>query len=240
VSDDGSGDEAGEEIDLKPGVAEAEAAEDGGGEALFVFNADHGTGLGADFDGAGLEEILAADETEKVTFGIADRIDRIVSVDCGTHGGGEFQVRLKREDAIAVNDFAEALFRAGEKEVAHDEDAEEAVLVVGNVTVGDDGLLSEAAQTLDGLGDGHVGAEDANGWLHEPADTVFRIGLIAHPLAGFLDRGRGEDLAALFVVELLEDLLSDHGVEAVEGADGVGRGDFLQDVCGFVRSAGLQ
>lgn len=60
--DDGCGDEAGEEIDLKPRVAKAEAAEDGGGEALFVFNADHGAGLGADFDGAGFEEILATDE----------------------------------------------------------------------------------------------------------------------------------------------------------------------------------
>jgi hypothetical protein len=59
-------------------------------------------------------------------------------------------------------------------------------------------------------------------------------------LAGFFDRGSGEDLASLFVVDLLEDLLSDHGVEEVEGADGVGRGDFLQDVCGFVRSAGLK
>lgn len=113
-------------------------------------------------------------------------------------------------------------------------------MVVGDVTVGDDGLLSEAAQTLDGLCDGHVGAEDADGRLHEPADAVFGVGLIAHPLAGFLDRGRGEDLAALFVVDLLEDLLSDHGIETVEGADSVGRGDFLQDVCGFVRSAGLQ
>lgn len=113
-------------------------------------------------------------------------------------------------------------------------------MVVGDVTVGDDGLLSEAAQTLDGLCDGHVGAEDADGRLHEPADAVFGVGLIAHPLAGFLDRGSGEDLAALFVVDLLENLLSDHGVEAVEGADGVLRGDFLQDVCGFVRSAGLQ
>ena len=240
VSDDGSGDEAGEEIDLKPGVAEAEAAEDGGGEALFVFNADHGAGLGADFDGAGFEEILAADETEKATFGIADRVDGVVSVHRGTHGGGEFQMRLKREDAIAVNDFAEALFRAGEEEVAHDEDAEEAILFVGDVTVGDDGLLSESAQAFDGLCDGHLGAEDTDWRFHEPADAVFRIGLIAHPLAGFLDRGSGEDLAALLVVDLLENLLSDHGVEAVEGADGVGRGDFLQDVCGFVRSAGLQ
>jgi hypothetical protein len=47
-------------------------------------------------------------------------------------------------------------------------------------------------------------------------------------LAGFLDRGSGEDLAALFVVDLLEDLLSDHGVEEVEGADGVGWGDLLK------------
>ena len=147
---------------------------------------------------------------------------------------------LKREDTLFVNDFAETLLRAGEEEVAHDEDAEESVLIVGDITVGDDGLLGEAAQTLDGLCDSHLGAEDADWRFHEPADAVFGVGLISHPLAGFLDGGSGEDLAALFVVDLLEDLLSDHGVEEVEGADGVGWGDFLQDVCGFVRSAGLK
>lgn len=238
--DDGGGHEAGEEIDLKPRMTVAEAAEDGGGEAFFVFDTDHGAGLGADLDRAGFEEVLATDKAEEASVGVADGIDGEVAVDGGTHGGGEFHFGLEPEDVLGVHDFAEELIWAGEEEVAHDEDAEEAILVVGDVAVGDEGFLGEAAEAFDGLCDGHLRAENADGGFHEPSDAVFGVGLVAHPLTGFFDWSGGEDFAALLVLHFLEDLLGDHGVEEVEGFDGRGGSDFLEGVGGFVGGTGLQ
>ena len=71
-------DEGGDEIDLQPGMAEAQAARERRVEPLLLVHADHLARLGGDLDRLVAEQLLAADQPLQPPLGVADRIDRIM------------------------------------------------------------------------------------------------------------------------------------------------------------------
>ena len=75
-ADHGGRDKRGEQVDLQPGMAKAEAARQGRREPLLLVDADHLARLGADLDRLFGEQLLAADQPDQAALAVADRIDR--------------------------------------------------------------------------------------------------------------------------------------------------------------------
>ena len=160
-----------------------------------------------------------------------------MAVHRGAHGIGEWHFRPQRE-GIAEHDLRERGVRLGEHEIAHDDDAEELVRVIGDVAVGDERFFGETTQRLDGVAHLHRGPEHGNGRLHEPTDAVLGIRAIPQPLLRLFHRRGGEDGAAAHVRHLMQHLLRDHGIELLQNGGGIGLRRGFQQIGGLMRRAG--
>ena len=77
-ADHAGGDERGEEIELQPGVAEAEAARPGGGDALLRLDADHLSGLRREIQRLLLEDASGRGSCRPACLRVGHRIGRVV------------------------------------------------------------------------------------------------------------------------------------------------------------------
>src|SRR5258705_400894 len=77
--------EAGEQVELQPGVALLEAAQPGPREPLLFLEADHRARLQGDLDRLGLEHALPAQEADQALLLVDHRIHRIVAIEHELH-----------------------------------------------------------------------------------------------------------------------------------------------------------
>ena len=104
-ADHRGGDECGQQVDLQPGMAQAQRAAERGREPLLLVDADHLARLGGDLDRLLGEEILAAHEAGQPPRAVADRIDRIMAHDRGLQRVLELHLLAKREGRSGSSGF---------------------------------------------------------------------------------------------------------------------------------------
>ena len=232
-ADDEGRNEGGEEVELQPGVAHFQTADERGGEAFFFLHADHGAGLRGEFEGLGFGQGLSTDEADETPIRLANGVDRIVATERGFHRLEQRCVRLQ-EERVAQHEIAEAALRRVEQQVAGGDDAGEFVIVFRDEAVGDELVLGEFPEALDGRPHGVIGAEDGRRRLHQATDGILRIPRLEAPTGGDLGRGGGEDGAGLVGGKLLEDGVGGIGQQPTEHLRGE-VGILLRQKCRSIR-----